>query len=219
VTVDMIGEIKDEFGVTQRNVRDRLTLPASARAIQYETGFTILPGRYVLKVLARNNSTGRIGTFQMAFSVPDLERARLPTSSVVLAARRVAAGGAVFDVKQKVASDAVNPLVHDGRKLIPSVTRTFSARQTLFVFLEAYERGAPAPLVAFAAFYRDGVKVFETGPEGVTAGSTSASGAVPIRLQVPLARLPPGRYDCQVSVLDPSGGRAAFWRAPIAVVR
>ena len=221
VNVDMIGELKDEFGVTQRNVRDIVALPSNARAIQYETAFTILPGRYVLKVLARNNSTGRIGTFQTAFTVPNLdrERERLPTSSVVLTAQRVAAGDAVFSVKQKVDSDSVNPLVHDGRKLVPSVTRTFSARQPLFVFVEAYERSAARPLVAYAAFYRDGVKVFETEPEGVTTSPASSSGAVPIRLQIPLARLTPGRYECQVSVLDPSGGRAAFWRAPIAVVR
>jgi hypothetical protein len=219
----MIGELKDEFGVTQRNVRDIVALSANARAIQYETAFTILPGRYVLKVLARNTSTGRIGTFQTSFVVPNLERERdrerLPTSSVVLTAQRVAAGDAVFSVKQKVASASANRLVHDGRKLIPSVTRTFSMRQPLFVFVEPYERDAPRPLVAFTAFYRDGIKVFETGPEGIAAGSTASFRAVPIRLQIPLTRLTPGRYECQVTVLDPIGGRASFWRAPIAVVR
>ena len=30
--------------------------------------------------------------------------------------------------------------------------------------------------------------------------------------------VPPGRYDCQVTVLDPSGQKAAFWRVPIAVI-
>jgi len=223
VDVDMIGEVKDEHGVTQRNVRDKVTIPSNASGIQYETGVTLLPGRYVIKMLARNASTGRIGTFQAAFTVPNLERdrepARLATSSVVLTAQRAAS--AAFSVKQKVASDAVNPLVHEGRKLVPSVTRTFSARQPLFVFLEAYERDAAAmrPLAAFVAFYRNGVKVFETEPEGIAGGWNATSHAVPVRLQIPLTRLPPGRYDCQVTVLDPSAGRAAFWRAPIAVVR
>jgi hypothetical protein len=41
---------------------------------------------------------------------------------------------------------------------------------------------------------------------------------VPIRLSVPLASLPPGRYDVQVTVLHPEDQKVAFWQAPIAVV-
>lgn len=44
-------------------------------------------------------------------------------------------------------------------------------------------------------------------------------GVVPLKLQVPLGKLEPGRYQCQVSVLDPAGHRAAFWQGPVMVVR
>src|SRR4029079_17855102 len=86
VAIDMIGELKDEHGVTHRNVRDRIEIPATSRSAPSETAFTVLPGNYVLKVLARNEITGRIGTFQTAFTVPNLDReaARLPLSSVAL---------------------------------------------------------------------------------------------------------------------------------------
>ena len=89
----------------------------------------------------------------------------------------------------------------------------------LYVFLEAYERKATAmrPLVAFVAFYRNGVKILETDPSAITDGWNTTSGAIPIRLTLPRRSLPPGAYDCQVTVLDPDGGRAAFWRAPIAI--
>jgi hypothetical protein len=68
--IDFLGEVKDDYGVTIQNVRDtldiRLTDQTAAgltrRPIQYETGFTLLPGKYVLKV-ARDAETGRIGTF------------------------------------------------------------------------------------------------------------------------------------------------------------
>jgi len=162
--IDMIGEIKDEYGVTIQNSKDRLqfTLDAASasqvarRPIQYETGFTLLPGSYVIKVLARDATTGRIGTFQKSFVVPNLEREllRLPISTVVLTSQRVAPTGALFSVQQKISTDAANPLVHEGQKLIPSVTRTFNVRQPLFVFLQAYERDAPVmrPLVAFVTF-------------------------------------------------------------------
>jgi hypothetical protein len=42
---------------------------------------------------------------------------------------------------------------------------------------------------------------------------------VPIRVTVPLADVAPGRYECQVTVLEPGGQKVAFWRSPIAVVR
>jgi hypothetical protein len=33
-----------------------------------------------------------------------------------------------------------------------------------------------------------------------------------------LERFAAGRYECHVAVLDPSGRRVAFWRAPIVIV-
>jgi hypothetical protein len=90
----------------------------------------------------------------------------------------------------------------------------------LFIFLQAYERDATAvrPLVAFATFYRGGVAVFETEPLGVDEWDPKTR-ALPIRLGVPAGQLQPGHYDCQVTVLDPSANRAAFWRAGIVVIR
>jgi hypothetical protein len=174
-------------------------------------------------VLARDATTGRIGTFQTSFTIPNLEReqVRLPTSSIVLTSQRVASAAAVFSVRQKIRFEVANPLVHEGRQLIPSVTRTFSARRPLFVFLQSYERDAVVmrPLVAFVAFYRDGAKVFETEPLAVREGWDSASKAVPIRFSLALGALAPGAYACQVTVLDPTQRRAAFWRAPIVVIR
>lgn len=52
----------------------------------------------------------------------------------------------------------------------------------------------------------------------VTDGMHPRSKAVPVRLSVPLQGLPLGRYNCQVTVLEPIGQRVAFWQAPIAIV-
>jgi hypothetical protein len=53
----------------------------------------------------------------------------------------------------------------------------------------------------------------------VVDGLDPRSKAVPIRLSVPLASLPPGRYDLQVTVIHPSDQTVAFWQAPFAVVQ
>jgi VWFA-related protein len=227
--IDIIAEVKDTFGVTVRNAKDYLTFsmnPAQAaaarRPVQYETGFTLLPGGYVVKVVARDATTGRIGTFQQSFTVPNLERetVRLPISTVVLTHQRAGRGDALFSVKEKIASDVGNPLVFGGRKLIPAVGRTFHAGQPVYVFLQAYEGDPRAmhPLVAFVTLYAQAAKVFDSGPYGVSDWD-AGSRVVPIRLTLSLDTVAPGRYDCQVSVLDTVAGRAAFWRTSIAVVR
>jgi len=118
-------------------------------------------------------------------------------------------------------ADTTNPLVYDGQKLVPSVTRVFSASKDLFVFLKAYERvetSPPQPLVAFVSFYRGEVKAFETAPLAQTELPDPKTKAIPLRFAVPLQNLPPGQYDCQVSVLSPAGQKVAFWRASIVVV-
>jgi hypothetical protein len=39
-----------------------------------------------------------------------------------------------------------------------------------------------------------------------------------VPVSVPLAKLQPGRYTCQVSVLDPSARKVAFWRLPMMLL-
>ena len=227
--IDFIGEVKDDYGITIQNMRDKLDIridnetaaQLARRPIQYETGFTLLPGKYVVKLLARDSETGRIGTFQAAFTIPNLnkEEQRLPISSVVLSSQKIPLADALFTVKKNAAED-VNPLVFNGEKLFPSVTRVFSKSRSMYVYLQAYERGATAtqPLMSFVTFYRNGEKAFETQPQAIVDGMDDHSKAVAIRFDVPLAQLAPGAYDCQVSILDPTGVKANFWRAPVVVI-
>jgi VWFA-related protein len=231
VTLDFITEIKDDpYGFTQGNVRDKverdITLATAAQLasqpIHFETGFTLLPGKYVVKFLARDAEAGRIGTFQTSFVIPNLnnEKQKLPISTVVLGSQQVPLGAELASVSKAAASGLANPLVFEGQKLLPSVTRVFATSQEMFVYLQAYERGATAtrPLVAFVSFFQGDVKVFETQPLPVVDGLDQRSKAVPIRLTVPLDKLTPGRYDVQVAVMEPESKLVNFWQGPIAIV-
>src|SRR5438067_7817601 len=164
--IDFIGEIKDDYGTTIQNLRDKVDIKLSGetaselsrRPIQYDTGFTLLPGKYIIKFLARDAETGRIGTYQTSFAVPNLmkEEKRIPISSVVLSSQRIDMKDALFNAtKDKaLAAQTTNPLVVEGQKLIPSVTRVFSKSRDMYVYLQAYERNATTaqPLVAFVTF-------------------------------------------------------------------
>jgi VWFA-related protein len=233
--IDFVGEIKDLVGgTTVSNVRDNVNIKLSdataaelaRRPIEYDTGFTLLPGKYQIKFLARDDETGRIGTYQTTFVIPNLNKevAHVPISSVVLSSQRVELKDALYNAekdKDRGKEEAVNPLVQNGQKLIPSVTRVFRQSQDMYVYLQAYEQGAAPgvqPLVAFVSFYREQTKAFETQPMEMTQGLNNHLQTMPFSFSIPLRQLPPGEYECQISVLDPTGKKAAFWQAQVMVV-
>jgi VWFA-related protein len=240
--IDFVGEIKDLIGgSTVSNVRDNVNIKLTdataaelaRRPIEYDTGFTLLPGKYMIKFLARDDETGRIGTYQTNFVVPNLnkEDKRVPISSVVLSSQRVDLNAALFDAekaKDREKESSVNPLVENGKKLVPSVTRVFSTNHELYVYLQAYKQWStsnssptppgPEPLFAFVSLYLGDKKVLETPPAAVVPSAASRLGTMPLSFNVALNQLPRGDYDCQVTVLDPVTKKATFWRAPIMIV-
>ena len=230
--IDFIWEIQDEFGTTVQNVRDKVDIKLSdttaaelaKRPIEYDTGFTLLPGKYKIKFLARDSETGRIGTYETKFLIPNLnkEEKRIPISSVVLSSQRVDLKDALYNAVKKDKDEAANPLVQDGQKLIPSVTRVFHKNRDMYIYLQAYERWVTAPgvepLVAFVTFYRGQTKAFETPPLAVTQGVENKLKTVPLKFSLSLNKLPPGKYNSQVSVVGPAGQKAAFWQAPVMLV-
>jgi VWFA-related protein len=229
--IDFIGEIKDAYGGnTVSNVRDNVNIKLSDataaelahRPIEYDTGFTLLPGKYTIKFLARDDETGRIGTYQTTFEIPNLNKdtTTVPTSSVVLSGQRVDLKDAVYEAmrgKDLVKATAANPLIIDGQKLIPSVTRVFSNGKELYIYLQGYEQAPDPmrPLVAYVTLFKDKAKVFESKPVAVTPAASGSVSPAPLAFQVALNALPPGEYQCQVSVLDPTTQKATFWQAPI----
>ncbi len=88
------------------------------------------------------------------------------------------------------------------------------------MLLHAYQHDAAAtdPFVAFVTLFRDGEKSFESAPMVFSESWSENARAIPIRLEIPPGQVRPGSYDCQVTVLDPSGARASFWRGAIVLV-
>jgi VWFA-related protein len=246
--IDFVGEIKDMVGgTTVTNVRDFVNIKLSDataaelahRPIEYDTGFTLLPGKYMIKFLARDDETGRIGTFQTTFVIPNLnkEEKRIPISSVVLSSQRVDLKDAIYDAaktKERAKDNAVNPLVQDGKKLVPSVTRVFAQNRDIYVYLQAYKpagggasTGAPSaataatsdPLMAFVTLYSNGIEALKTQPIAVNPNAATRLGVTSLSFDVSSAGLKPGQYECQVTVLDPATAKANFWRAPIVIAQ
>jgi len=204
---DLLGEVRTYEGRAAATLRDTVRVRWEGEAIarvkaggvQYDGGFRLRPGDYQMKLLVRDNKTGKIGTFEQPLVVPNLAEHPVTLSSVVLGTT--------------ARED----------KVVPSVTRVFRDDQELLVYFQAYRPGvAPdgnAPqLSAGLLFFRGGQKVSETPLEQVREFADRTRRAASFRLRVPLKGFAPGRYWLQVNVLDHAGGRASFARVPFAIL-
>ncbi len=235
-TLDVIGMVLDNEHHPLNRIRDTVKLALSTSAevqkknVQYDTGMSLLSGKYHLKFVVRENQTGRMGSFETDIEVPELKAQPMKMSSVVLANQIQPA---------KVKKNELNPLVHDGSEIIPNITHVFSAAQHLFLYYEVYDPAKPATtesargreterdqdknskagirLLSNVAFFQGKSKAYESSLVELTELNARERKAAVFQLDVPLASLKPGFYTCQVNVIDDAGGHFLFPRLALLV--
>jgi len=241
-TIDIIGEVLAGGKLPVGHQRDTVKLAVDStqqvrrKNVQYNTGFLLAPGSYHLKFVVRENRTGRMGSFETDVQIPDLRKAPLRMSSVVLASQRVPA-----TAKQK----GLHPLVQNQTELVPNITHVFTQDQHLYLQYEVYDaahtrKGAPAGSADATAsgsasppqqkaprdavrvltsieFLQGNAKVYESTQVVASDVTAPDRKAVIFQIDLPLQSLKPGFYTCQVNVVDDNAGNFAFPRWPILV--
>ncbi len=217
VTLTILGVVRDEQGRPVGRIDDTIRVPRestaglAARQVLYQSTVTLPPGRFSLKVVVRENTTGQIGSYETPLFVPDLAQAPVKISSVTLSTQ----------VREVGRRRSENPLVRDGLELIPNLTHVVRRDQQLFFYYEVYEPqvdAADQPAVRTSlAFYRGGVKVFETPAVERTMIDEARRDAVLFQFEIPAAQLLPGLYTCQVNIIDEVGGTFVFPRLTLYV--
>jgi VWFA-related protein len=232
VELDFIGQVRDKAGKLVTAVRDGITVKLdensasqlSRRSFQYDTGLTLASGDYSLRFLVRENLNGKMGTFETKLHVPDLmqESKSLRLSSVVWSAQREAMSAAVGSVEKDKKALANHPLIQDGTKIIPNVTRVFRKDQNLYVYLEVYDAAVDAGkapnVTAEMVLYQGGRKAFESNPIQLTQLAANRPGVLPMQFQLSLAKLKAGPYTAQVNLVDELGRKFAFPRSTLVVL-
>ena len=234
---DFIGNVMDERKQVQGMVRDfiHIKLPTTdaekvaSRNFHYDAGFTLAPGRYRMRFLVREGQSGKMGTFDTKFVIPDLaaDSMTLKTSSVVWSSQRELLKAAVGQAEQITKRNAAaNPLISGDEKVVPNVGdyKVFRRGQNMYIDFDVYD-AAPDPKnanardvkVQMSLFNQKGEKTFEVGPVSATALVATRPDAVPVRIQVPLKNVAPGRYVCQLNVIDEVGRKFAFPRASVVI--
>ncbi|MDR3727366.1 MAG: VWA domain-containing protein, partial [Terracidiphilus sp.] len=222
-TLDIIGTVIDDvkrpIGSARETVKLNLdgALNARQKNIQYTTSFKLPAGKYHLKFVVRENQTGRMGSFEADITLPEMKKAPLKMSSILLASSRQPS-------KQQ------SPLIRGGQEYVPNISHVFRQDQHLYLLYEIYspahEKPAPdAPkgtkaginLLSSLELIQGSIKVYETPLVQAKAVNVEGRDAVVIELDVPLAGLKPGSYLCQLNVIDDANGSFAFPRFAVLV--
>ena len=230
-SLDVLGVIQDQQERPVGRIREtiKLAVPESQEAprknIQYDTAFVLAPGDYKLKIVLRENLSGKLGSFQADLHVPNFKDASVKSSSVVLAAQ----------TQPAIKRDKDNPLVRDGVKLIPNVAHIFSQKQHVYLYYEVYDPartekdaqgeggvtsgGGDIRVLSNVVFFNGKVKAYETPLMEARALQLADRRAAVFQLDVPLSQLRPGFYTAQVNIIDDVKGSFVFRRLPLTLVQ
>jgi VWFA-related protein len=222
---DFAAEVRDaKSNRVVGALRDTITVKIGAehfqdlqqRSLVYQGGMILAPGEYKLKFLARENESGRIGTFEQNISLAQPQLDRLQVSSLLLSSQVEAVQNTAQIKTQALGQDAKmksSPLDVGGERIIPNVTRVFTSEQTLYVFFQAYapQKADANSLRAGLVFFRNGQRLSDT-PMVAPTEYDDKTRTASFRLSLPLAALSAGRYTVQAVVVGAGTNYAAFAR-------
>jgi hypothetical protein len=221
-TLDILGEVIDEVKRPIGHVRETVklnldqTINARQKNIQYTTSFNLPPGKYQIKFVLRENQTGRMGSFLADVTLPDMRKAPLKMSSIVLASSR----------QQSKRQD---PLVRNGEEYVPNISHVYRQDQHMYLLYEVYsparEKADELPkgtkpginLMSSLELIQGSTKVYETPIVQAKQINVQGRDAVAFEMDVPLDKLKPGQYLCQLNVIDDAAGSFAFPRFAVLV--
>ena len=163
----------------------------NALNVIYNHPAPLKPGIYQVRVAARDERSGVMGTASQWVVVPDLSTRQLALSSLILGLEGVGERGA------------------QGAHVQWSVDKRFARGSRLRFMTFVYNAAAPANLAARVQVLRDGREVVGTPSQKVSADSQTDPARVPYTTEINLGALQPGRYTLRVTIEDRAANRTA----------
>ena len=201
--IDVAGIVLDDRGKQTGSFKTRLNISPTAVGNQVENPVVIYshklplkPGIYQVRVAARDDRSGRVGSATQWIEIPDLKQRRLTMSSLLV-------GGQFLGSTDKQAGKA-----GASEQLQFSVDRRFKPGSNLNVLTIIYNAGRnsvanSAPeLEAQIRIFRDGQAIVTTPIRKVKIAPAADLSRIPYGADIALKSLPAGRYLLQVMVSD-----------------
>lgn len=204
LAVDAAGKMQDG-GPT--NVPLRLSAPThdavAANGFRVLRRLTVPPGRYQIRVAAKESNSNAIGTVTQSLDVPDFSKSPLVLSGVAITTRSA--------IRTPTANP--DPQFKDVLPGAPTANRQFPRGDTLALFAEVYDN-QPAPphrvSITSSILTDDGRELFAAADERSSDELQGRKGGYGYTRELSLGDLPVGRYVLRVTAksLAGNGGSA-----------
>ena len=192
--VSIVGVVLNDQGKTAASFKTGLKVNRSSSSESVISNFRspLKPGIYQVRVAARDDRSGVVGSAMEWIVVPDLSTRQLMLSSLILG---------LEDVANKDA----------GRDAIQwSVDKRFAQNSRLSFMTFIYNaRGVANNLAARIQVYKDGQAVVSTPFKTVVVDRQSDPDRLPFNSEINLAGMPAGRYILEVTVEDRTSQKTA----------
>jgi hypothetical protein len=210
--IEVVAIAIDANGKMQDGGRDEAPMRLSQRSydavqqggVRLTRRLTVPPGRYQVRVAARESNGGAVGAVTLDVDVPDFTKAPLALSGIAIAS--VAASRTV----------TANP--DPGFKGVlpgpPTAMREFPRGDLLSVYAEVHDnqRGAHRVAIATTVLGDRGQPVFSASDERASEELAGRGGGFGHLVSVPLQDVPPGRYVLRIEARTLTSGGAATFR-------
>jgi hypothetical protein len=167
----------------------------NASTVIYNYPMPLKPGIYQVRVAARDDRTGLLGSAMQWIVIPDLSRRQLSLSSLILGLESVTnrsaeAGQIQWSVDKKFA--------HGSR-----------LKFMTFIYNAARAAGVAPELAAQVQIFKDGQALVTIPFKKVATDAQVDAARIPLTSEINLGTLQPGRYRLQVTVEDRAAQKAA----------
>ena len=206
IAIDAAGKIRGgdrslvNFALRPEN-KDRFV----QSGVRVTTRVEIPPGRYQLRVAARESGTGRVGSINYDLDVPDFTKEPLVLSGIVLSATTAT----------RMSTAKPDEGLKDALPGPPTAARTFPRSDQLAVFAEVYDNDPKSPHVVditTTVVSEDGRNVFKTAEERTSAELQGKPGGYGHQARIPLQDFAPGTYVLTVEAKSRAGNKPPVGR-------
>jgi VWFA-related protein len=206
-TIKLAGVVLNDKGKIASSFKNQVNINApkagGSDAIFYNHHTPLAPGIYQVRVAARDEKSGRVGSAIQWIVIPDLAKSQLTLSSVLL-------GGQVLEDKAHAGSPHVQL----------SVDHMFSRSSQLgywvFVYNAKRDGNGNPQLTVQTQVLRDGHTVLSSSQRKLNSVGQDAE-RIPFGEELALKTLAPGKYDLKVTVTDGIAGTSATQIADFVV--
>ncbi len=197
--IDLAGVVLNDLGKQAGGFKTRINVnPLSATAtvqnptVQYSHKLPLKPGIYQVRVAARDDKSGRVGSAAQWIEIPDLSSKKLTLSSLLV-------GGEFIGASRDAAQE----------QMVFSVDRRFAQGSQMTFLTMIYNAGTAPRLDSQIEILRGGQRIIASPVRPIAIDDKTDLARIPYGASVALRTLPPGRYVLRVIVNDRNANTSA----------